>query len=137
MHYETKLALFEAQLAEVQAELWEVQLKEFPDSIKLSIGETLDLTYKDPSYLKEEMQMWTRDWGRMYNTKPEELNAYMVIKSQIVTSHRLALARNCIIAMRHPQGFFYRCGKQEDGTYKWRGYRYGVKPEEYMSSFIL
>lgn len=32
---------------------------------------------------------------------------------------------------------FYECGRQPDGTYRWKGCRYGVEGHEYQSGFSL
>jgi hypothetical protein len=32
-------------------------------------------------------------------------------------------------------GVFYECGKLPDGTYSWRGFRYGLEDFEYLSGF--
>ena len=137
MHYATKLALFEAQLAEVQAELWEVQLSQYPDSVRMKYSDVYALTFENPKDLEKELVFWDEHYGTLYNTQIEELKARADKAQDLVMHHKLALSRSINLALQSPQGFFYRCGKREDGTYKWVGYRYGVEPEEYMSGFTL
>jgi hypothetical protein len=46
-------------------------------------------------------------------------------------------ARNAFIyRSENPQGFFYACGKQLDGTYRYVGFRYGTEGHEYVSAFV-
>jgi hypothetical protein len=35
-----------------------------------------------------------------------------------------------------PDGFFYACGKREDGIYQYVGFRYGVEDSQYASGFL-
>jgi hypothetical protein len=41
-----------------------------------------------------------------------------------------------IYRSENPQGFFYACGKQLDGTYRYVGFRYGTEGHEYVSAFV-
>jgi len=44
-------------------------------------------------------------------------------------------ARNLTHCLQYPVGVFYECGKLPDGTYSWRGFRYGLEDFEYLSGF--
>jgi hypothetical protein len=136
MHYETKKALFEAQLAEVQAELWEVQLQEFPDSVKMKYSDVCNLAYTLPDYLETEMAAWDITYGILYKGSDKTM-AKACKRDLIVMNYQIRMARTINMAMQSPEGLFYQCGKKENGTYKWVGYRYGVRPSQYMSGFSL
>jgi hypothetical protein len=136
MHYETKKALFEAQLAEVQAELWEVQLQEFPDSVKMKYSDVCNLAYQVPDNLEPEMAAWDTTYGLFYKST-DKLVAKSDKRNALVLNYQLRMARAINMAMQSPEGIFYQCGKRENGTYKWIGYRYGVQPSQYMSGFTL
>jgi hypothetical protein len=43
--------------------------------------------------------------------------------------------RNIALCNQFNAGVWYECGRKQDGTYSWRGYRYGFKPEAYVSGF--
>lgn len=45
------------------------------------------------------------------------------------------VARSLALCLQHPIVVFYECGKRGDGTYAWRGARYGVNGNEYISGF--
>ncbi len=45
-------------------------------------------------------------------------------------------ARHAALSLvEDPIGFFYKCGRQPNGAYRWVGYRYGVDESEYRSGF--
>lgn len=137
MPYKTNLTLLDDLLTEVREELWDVQLEVFPDSVRTSLGDVLDLTYKQPRHLDAIMKAWTRDYANLYNTKAEEMVAYTQKFNDTIATYRLDLARSIILTLQYPQGIFYMCGKQHDGTYLYMGFRYGAEPSQYMSGFSL
>lgn len=48
---------------------------------------------------------------------------------------RARVARVQALVVQFPVFVFYECGRNSDGTYKWRGCRYGVEAHEYLSGF--
>ena len=72
-----------------EQDLWDAQLREFPDSVRVTPGEVV---------------MWAQA--------------------------NLARATSVLVTIDHPPGIYYRI-THEHG--EWRGYRYGVKGEEYVS----
>lgn len=47
------------------------------------------------------------------------------------------IARLLVCTMQYPVRIYYECGRNPDGTYKWRGCRYGVNGPDYVSGFSL
>jgi hypothetical protein len=54
---------------------------------------------------------------------------------QILGDPDPAMMRQVVLAKQHEGGVFYECCRQGDGSYKYRGYRYGLHPGQYMGGF--
>jgi hypothetical protein len=49
--------------------------------------------------------------------------------------HQMHVARCLALCLQHDARVFYECGKRADGTYAWRGCRYGTEGADYISGF--
>lgn len=132
------LALAQAQIETVRKELWEVQLQEYPDSVPMRDEEIYDLMYSgNPPYLKTTMAVWELRHADLYSeteiaseVDKEQLRRRLAFRREVATK-----VAGCL--MQDPCGFFYKCGKKPDGTYRYMGFRYGMEPEQYMSGFMV
>jgi hypothetical protein len=121
------------------ATLMEAQMGEWPDSLVLTDRQMLDA-----------MKVGTPDW--LANHKLEDWSWYALRSDfgseQLVKifygewralqseQTRAQWARNAFYYRSgDPQGFFYACGKRDDGTYRHVGFRYGLEDCEYASGF--
>lgn len=118
--------------------LWAVQLAQYPDSVELRMGQVL------------RMHQQCRPWGEHPRLRARELKDPFYVQLYNERVHKwemqklemersmlmsIAVALSNTVSHGEKPGIFYLCGKQEDGTYQWMGYRYGYAPSEYMSGF--
>lgn len=124
-----------AQIAKAQEDLWEVQLKEYPDSVRMPLEEVLGRLQEDPPHLEAHMEWW--DKQREDFTCAPEFTAHRALeKLKTITDYQLRMSRSvALCAIQDPCGFFYKCGKTPEGTYRWMGFRFGLEPQDYMSGF--
>lgn len=129
------LALAEDQIAKAQEDLWEVQLKEYPDSVRMTLEEVQERLQEDPPYLEAHMKWWDKQWE--YFTCAPEFTAHRSLeKLKTILDYQLRMSRSvALCAIQDPCGFFYKCGKTSEGAYRWTGFRYGLEPQDYMSGF--
>jgi hypothetical protein len=111
-----------------------VQMQEWPDSVLLTDIEMLTLLNSAyPDYLKGESAAIRAEETRNIDravAKIERLH-------KEVEQMRAVWARNAFLCRtQDPQGFFYACGKREDGSYRYIGFRFGPEPHQYMSGFM-
>lgn len=132
-----------AKLAEAQAEVREqlvaAQLREHPDSLILTHGEMLSrwLDFdKVPHVLSREKWLkvneWTYDEGSDLFEVARDYGHYV---DKARARYIQEVLQSIAIAHQHPCVVFYECGKRDDGTYAWRGARYGVEGSQYASGF--
>lgn len=119
-------------------DLWQAQLKEWPDSRLVSLHEVYTTWMTEPPlYLQSEMAHWDKTLGSAYGT--DELHIRKLDRwaysQEVVHRHRLQIANNVAAALQFPAFVFYECGKNDDGTYRYRGCRYGVEPPDYSCGF--
>jgi hypothetical protein len=120
------------------ATLMEAQMGEWPDSLVLTDGQMLEaLATEVPEWIAKHK---FADW-RSYDARHEmgwyaDLYYHEWLRSMMEeTRARWARAAfRCRIG--DPQGFFYACGKRDDGTYQYVGFRYGLEDCEYASGFL-
>ena len=122
LHKEVTLASERAQ-----AILWAVQLEEFPDSVRVFENEVHSWSWEEPDY-----EEWYSGRPGLVDLAPTQVGEAW---SSYLAYFQLNIARCIAIASAETVGVFYRCGKREDGTYSWRGYRYGVEGSQYQSGF--
>jgi hypothetical protein len=117
--------------------LMEAQMGEWPDSLVLTDRQMHDaLKVGTPDWLVKHKY---EDW-QDYNARCE-----MGVFAPIYYREWRALQREQTCAQwarsafyyrsGDPDGFFYACGKQDDGTYRHVGFRYGTEDCEYASGF--
>ena len=120
-------------------QLLAMQMRAFPDSYELLDVEMFEaLERVVPDWMaKHKMEDWP-----MYDARHEFGDWYAPIfylewKRQQIEQTRARWARSAFRCRSEwPMGFFYACGKQDDGTYRHVGFRYGAGHEsEYMSGF--
>lgn len=106
--------------------LWEVQLGEYPDSVRIGYRTLLNLpdTHTLPASTKpmrslEAMLVHERDLA--------------ILRQQCYRWISVALAT--AVEDEDGEGVFYACGKREDGSYRYLGYRYGVEGHQYLSNY--
>lgn len=117
--------------------LLDAQLEAYPDSIVLT-------DHQMHTALLLEVPNWTksyefRDW-RWYDDRDEIGDLAPRFFEQSVELEvekaRARWARNALLyKWQTPDGFFYACGKKDDGTYRNVGFRYGLEESEYASGF--
>lgn len=105
-------------------DLWQVQLEQYPDSVQLDLHTLLSLPdthtldrIKRPMRTLEAMCMHQRDMAEL--------------RQQCWRWISLALSN----AVEDTLGVFYVCCKNQDGSYKYLGYRYGVEGYQYLSGY--
>ncbi len=127
-------------------QLIQAQLKFWPDSRIMKFDEVLvewgqgGCTVKDKHYVPFDLA-WKLE---------EDFDTSSVDITFLFTQWRACRARIEALICAHqtmqsiamavaddPHGVFYECGKNEDGTYRWRGFRYGLEGHEYRSGFSL
>ena len=118
--------------------LLQAQLAAYPDSLVLTDRQMFDA-------LKSQMPDWVRDtkyedW-KWYEAR-HEINEwyaedfYHEWRQLQIEQARAQWARNAFYYRSGDvDGFFYACGKREDGTYRHVGFRYGLEEPEYASGF--
>ena len=119
---------FELAAEQAQAILWAVQLEEFPDSVRIPHNMVHQWAYDEPN---------RAEWERVYANENAILNRGQIFDAwqKYITDHQLRAARGITISVQDLVGVFYVCGKREDGSYRYRGYRYGVEGSQYQSGF--
>jgi hypothetical protein len=117
--------------------LMEAQMGEWPDSLVLTDRQMHDaMRVQVPDWLAGHKY---EDWED-YNTRCE-MGVFAPLyyrdwKQLQIEQTRAQWARNAFYYRAgDPQGFFYACGKREDGTYRHVGFRYGTQDSEYASGF--
>ena len=118
--------------------LMEAQMGEWPDSLVLTDRQMYDaVKVGTPDWMAKHK---IEDW-RMYEARHEFGDwfapiFYMDWKHLQIEQTRAQWARNAFYYRSgDPDGFFYACGKRDDGTYRHVGFRYGTEDCEYASGF--
>lgn len=140
-HFEASVALLKAHIDNLRQQLIERQLEEYPDSrimsdqdvrnewidnIAAHIRERIDAQCDEHAARLQRLGAKVED---VKNTFAKEHQQLIKLEQEYVTSCVLLATSNS------PVRVFYECGKNKDGTYRFRGCRYGVQGYEYMSGF--
>jgi len=115
--------------------LIEAQMGAYPNSLVLTDMELLNALYAaKPDWIPQTADDWDeRVW---YDNKVERRIAFIMYIELQVARAQAQWARSAFMnRAQDPAGFFYACGKREDGTYRHVGFRYGLEDSEYASSF--
>lgn len=134
---ETNLALAQEQIARVRAELWEVQLQEFPDSVPVSVRDMIAYLYEARSpYIKSELERWDMFTAPCFSKADDASFARRGFMFSLQEKYRADIGRQVAMAnIEDPCGIFYVCGRREDGSYRYLGFRFGFEGSEYRSGF--
>jgi hypothetical protein len=121
----------------VKPRLLDAQLEAYPDSIVLT-------DHQMYTALQAEVPDWVvhskyEDWD-YYEARYEmgywADKFFLTSQERDIEQTRARWARNAMLyKWQTPDGFFYACHKQEDGTYRHVGFRYGVEVSQYASGF--
>jgi hypothetical protein len=117
--------------------LWEVQVGQFPDSVYLNDTQVLNLIMSAvPDWLRDmTWDMWDRKGD--YDNDMEARLAFYEWREKEITKNRFIWAINAFSnRSQSSDGFFYACGKREDGRYKHIGFRTGLEPSDYSSGYM-
>ena len=111
--------------------LMEAQMGEYPDSVVLTDSQMLDaLRTAIPDWL---VGYEFKDWDQKDWFDESYFDQWRKLQTQ---EDRAQWARSAFLyRTTHPDGFFYACGKREDGTYRNVGFRFGLEDQEYASGF--
>jgi hypothetical protein len=119
----------------------EAQLSAYPDSLVLTDIQMMDALRKStPDWIKyDKLEEWRYYSDLSDALKEDEWLVKRMHEQSVdlqVQETRARWARNAFIYRAEtPEGFFYACCKQPDGTYKFVGFRYGLDDSEYASGF--
>lgn len=118
-------------------QLLAIQLRAYPDSYELLDVEMFEaLERAVPDWMAKHKY---EDW-QDYNARCE-MGVFAPIyyrewRALQIEQTRARWARSAFRCRSEwPMGFFYACGKQDDGTYRHVGFRYGTEDCEYASGF--
>lgn len=129
--------------------LVKVQFQEYPDSRILHRSAPLDWISEDSRVTKDDVKAARERWSYLLGPSVDttikswvddqlcDLDAQVRALQRALSTARSALCAtlNALDEVGSPAPVFYECGLKPDGTYKWRGARYGIEPHQYMSGF--
>ena len=117
----------------LESQLWQAQLAVWPDSVHVHRGEALGWMYEDSREgIQRRMECWEES---NKDHHPRRIADRLAYYEKCVIEERWRMARAVATAMAHDVGIFYECGKQPDGTFRHRGFRFGLEPSQYLSAF--
>jgi hypothetical protein len=117
------------------------QLIEYPDSRILTHSEALHWPYHDAAITAVDKKRAQDHWELIEDQVDVRDKWYfkalvMSEAEKFAAQRALSTARGLAVALSNGEdGVFYECGLQPDGTYRWRGYRFGLEGSEYQSGF--
>lgn len=118
--------------------LMDAQMGEYPDSVVLTDIQMYEVVRNEtPDWLVGHKY---EDWDN-YAARHEINEWYAPLWYQHwrqlqIEQTRARWARSAFMHRgQTPQGFFYACGKRDDGTYRNVGFRYGMEDCEYASGW--
>ncbi len=117
-----------------QKDLEAVQLNLFPDSRIFSLGEVYEFWLNDFG----DLDKFASQYIMSRDCFSEDVE-YDVAKAEYVEKrsleYRLRIATVLALCLQYEAVIFYECGLKEDGSYRWRGARYGIEESAYLSGF--
>jgi len=124
------------RISEMRKVLEEVQFQVWPDSVILTDEQMFRAMQSEPAYLSS-LTPETWDPDNWYSDNDVERRImFAKYKDRETAQQQLLWARAAFMNRSdYPEGFFYACGRQDDGTYKYVGFRCGVEASEYMSGY--
>jgi hypothetical protein len=120
--------------------MWEVQLVQWPDSVRLSDAQIHKMILTtEPDWVRDmTLEKWRRDYALYtYDNDVEAQFEFHKWCEKNILQSRFTWAL-CAFGNRSQSsdGFFYACGKQENGWYKHIGFRMGLAPSDYASGYM-
>ena len=131
---EVELALCESQVEKVNDMLWEVQIKVYPDSVRMSNNEVLDACYESPPGLEGSLRYWDEHESVMWD-ESDRRHMRSQFAKDVIARHKYDVSRAIAFTIQYPCGVFYKCCRKPDGTYRYMGFRYGFEDSQYQSGF--
>lgn len=142
MSFEELLSWAKHDTEMLKGMLWDVQMREWPDSVQRDVHYVLKNWCGNHPVPKDFQDYYVKDlsWWLDFCTTPEEKKQAerdMHKEIQRMWSQELvARLHSVTMALQyHGVCVFYECGLNPDGTYKWKGCRFGVEGHEYQSGF--
>ena len=142
-HFEASTALLKAHIDTLRQQLIERQLEEYPDSRIMSDDEVCDKWVDElsPRVMTGITRRCAEHAKRLKDAGFDEQELRETFRddwAEAIRQEKAHVAACVLLCMRqNPVRVFYECGKQEDGTYRFRGCRYGVQGYEYASGFSM
>ena len=125
--------------SELIEQVQKAQLEFWPDSKLVSISDVLREWPTDyPDWIESEGQ-------RLFDMFKHDLVEARAMRTQKIletqAQYRERTLRSIAVCLANAVEYqqtiqFYQCGLNEDGTYKWKGCRYGLEGHEYYSGFM-
>lgn len=126
------LASLEASRRKLEEELWKAQLACWPDSVRCTVIDVLNWSEDDAEdhfEIAEHLKRWYARSIRM-ETKSVRVEITNMEIQRWKAERSGRVTRSAVFAMQYDVGVFYTCG---GGRY--RGFRFGLEPHEYLSGF--
>lgn len=142
-HFEMDVALLRQQMEKLRQQLIERQLEEYPDSRIMTEDEVRDewIDKFSPHVKQGIVNRCAEHSKRLKGLGFDDDVISSTFREDFSKAHREErehVASCVLLAMSNsPVRVFYECSKRKDGTYKFRGCRYGVEGYQYMSGFSL
>lgn len=140
-HFEASVALLRAHIKTLQQQLIERQLEEYPDS-RIMTEREVQAEWIDniaPHILKRIDAQCDEHAARLQKlgAKVEDVKGTFAKERQQLIKLEQEYVTSCVLLTmtQDPVRVFYECCKREDGTYRFRGCRFGVEGSQYMSGF--
>lgn len=115
------------------------QLDNYPDSKFVSTREAYEWANQDPFWLHGEYAVKKKaELQSLYGEDARWEFANYVEKERLKHANMILRGISVCFANAYENGDtiqFYECGRQEDGTYRWKGCRFGLEGQEYYSGF--
>ena len=119
--------------------MWAVQVNEFPDSVKLEDSQVLEMIMSAvPDWLRDmTVEQWREELIGGYDNANDELLAFRAWCDKETMRARFMWSISAFgNRSQSSDGFFYACGKQDNGWYKHIGFRMGLDPSDYASGYM-
>lgn len=120
-------------------EIRAAQLREWPDSKFVTIKGAFEWANEIPFWLEGEHAVKKKEeLKRLYGQDFRWEFANYVEKERLKYANSILRGIAVCLANAYEHGDtiqFYECGRNDDGTCKYKGCRFGVEPHEYYSGF--
>lgn len=110
--------------------LWQVQLRHYPDSVRVPVSDALRWQDEQPAFMEQRKKEFFEDYADLKADQQIVRLMWGHKHLELVAQHRAMLAGSLSLCLQYPVGVFYTCC---EGRY--RGFRYGTEGSEYISGF--